>query len=88
MNFSHFDNHSKTLTFKKFKCLLYKYHPRFSKICKNNVHLNQFLVLLYDFVPNSKQLLSIEKLLKNAKVSQSGMGKNPTNALYKETTKP
>ena len=43
MNSSSFDNHSKTLAFKKPKCLLYKYYPRLSKICKNSAHLNQFL---------------------------------------------
>ena len=31
MNWSNFDNHSKTPAFKKFKRLLYKYYPKFVK---------------------------------------------------------
>ena len=52
MNLSNSDNHSKTSAFKKFKRLLYKYYPRFSKICKNSEHLHQFSILLYNCVPN------------------------------------
>ena len=32
MDFSNIDNHSKASAFNKFKYLLYKYYPRFSKI--------------------------------------------------------
>ena len=64
-----------------------KCHPRLSKICKSCAHLNQFLLLLYDCVPNVSQFLSISKLLKNPNVLQLKIGKNPTTALYKETRK-
>ena len=48
--------------FEKFKDLLYKYYPRFSKV----VRLRQFLLLLYDRASNFlSEFLSIEKLLKN-----------------------
>ena len=33
-------------------------------------------------------ILIIEKLLKNTNVSELGTGKNPSTALYSETTKP
>ena len=52
-----FDNHSKAVAFKKFKCLLYKYYPKFLKTFKkhpNKVNIRQVLVLLYDCVPNMK----------------------------------
>ena len=88
MNLSNSDNHSKILGFKKIKHLLYKYYPRFSKICKNRSHLNQFLVLLYDCMPGLKHFLSIDKFLKNANVSQLGIGKNVTTVLYSENMKP
>ena len=32
-------------------------------MCKNNGHLNQFIALLHNWVPNLKHYLSIEKLL-------------------------
>ena len=86
MNSSSFANYSKTSSLKKFKRLLYKYYPRFSTICKNSMHLNQFLVLLYNIVPNLRHSWSIHKLLKNANVSKTGMGKNLTTALYSGTT--
>ena len=35
-----------------------------------------------------KNVWSIERLLKNADVLRSEKGKNPTTALYSETTKP
>ena len=54
MNLSHFDKHLKTSAFEKFKLLLYKYYPGSSKISKSSVHVNQFLVLLYDCLPSSK----------------------------------
>ena len=49
------DNQSKTLVFKKFKRLLYKYYPRFVKTFKmhsNKFDINHFPVLSYDCVPN------------------------------------
>ena len=39
------DNRSKASAFNKFKQILYKYYPRFSKISKIGEYLNQFLVL-------------------------------------------
>ena len=59
MNSSNVSSHSKTSTFKKVNRLLYKCHPRFSKICKNNAYLNQFLVALYDCDPNLKHFLAL-----------------------------
>ena len=44
---------SKALAFKKFKCLLYKFYPKFVKAFKkhpNKFDVRQFLVLLYDCV--------------------------------------
>ena len=40
MNFLNIDNCSKTLAFKKFKHLLYKYYPKFVKTFKK--HPNKF----------------------------------------------
>ena len=81
-------NHSKTSAFEKFKGLLYIY-PRFVKACKNmsnplsnRLGKKQFLVLLYDCMPNGKHFMSIGKLLQHVKVLQEGMGKHPTIALY------
>ena len=68
MNLSNSNNHSKTSAFKKFKRLLYKSCRSFSKMCKNNTHLNQFLVLLFDYLSNLNFLFSIEKLFENANV--------------------
>lgn len=56
------------------------------KICKNSVHLNQFIVFLFDCVPNMKQL-SIDKLLENASATLLGTGKNPIIAFYSENIK-
>ena len=38
--------------------------------------IRQFLVLLYDFVPNMKNYWSIDRLLKNVNALQVGTGKN------------
>ena len=57
----------KTLTFKKFKRLLHKYCAKFVKNLKKHFKksdIRQFLVLLYDFVPNMKNHWSIDRLLK------------------------
>ena len=62
-----------------------KSYPRFSKISKNNVHLNNFFILLYDSGSNLRHIMSINKLLKN--VSLLEMGKTPTVALCSEITK-
>ena len=59
------DNHWKALAFKKFKCFLYKYYSRFSKINKIVEHLNKFCCVLYDCRPSLSQFLSINKLLKS-----------------------
>ena len=52
MDSPNYNYHSKASAFKKFKHLLYKYCPRFLKICKSSEHLHQFLVLLYNCVSN------------------------------------
>ena len=55
---------------------------------KNIQWLNQFLVLLYNWVPNLKHILNIDKLLKNTNFSQLEASKNPTTTLYCETINP
>ena len=50
------------------KSVLHKHYSGFSKIWKNGVHLNQFLVLLYDCLPIVNYFLSIEKLLDNTSI--------------------
>ena len=45
-------------------------------------------MLLYDCVPNLKNFISFNMLLKNVNVLQSGTGKNRTTPLYRETIKP
>ena len=72
MDSLNFDYHSKTSTFKKFKHLLCKYYPTFSKICRSSEHLGQLLVLLYNCVPNLSQFFSIDKLLKNDNAIRNG----------------
>ena len=59
------DNCSKTLAFKKFKRFPYKYYATFVKALKkhpNKLNIRQFLVLLYDCVPNIKNYWSIDRL--------------------------
>ena len=73
MNSSDFGKHSKSKhpkspSFRKFKPLWYEYYPRFSNICRNSAHLNQFLVF-YGCLSNLKHFLSIDNLLENANVS-------------------
>ena len=80
MNSLNFDNHSKSLAFKKLKHLLHKYYFMFPKICKSCEHFHQFVVLIYDSTSNLSQFLGIGKLLKNSNVLQIGMGKNPTTS--------
>ena len=51
------DNCSKTLAFKKLKCILYKHYPKFGKNFKKHpskFNIRQFHVLLYDCVSNIK----------------------------------
>ena len=87
MDLLNIDNHSKTLAFRKFKHLLYRYHPKFVKAFKkhpNKFDIKQFLVLLYDFVPNVKIFWSTDRLLKKVNVLKLGTGKNPTTPLYSE----
>ena len=75
------ENRSKTLAFKKYQHPLYKYHPKFVKTFRKHpgkFGVRQFLVQLYDCVPNMKNVWSICRLLKNVKVLQVGTGKNPT----------
>ena len=84
------NNCSKALVFKTFKCLLYKYYPKFVKNFSKHPYkfdIGQFLVLLYDCVPNIKNYYSVDRLLKNVNVLQVGPGKNPTTPLYSETKK-
>ena len=81
MNSTNFDNQSRSSGFKQFKCfyinIILGFHRSEQKCAfkLNSVHLNQFLVLLYDCVPSLKYFLSIDKLLKNFNVSQLGTGK-------------
>ena len=73
MDSLNFDNRPKTLVFKKFKCLLYKYYTKFVKTFKkdpNKFDIRQFLVLLYDCVPNMKNYYNIDRFLENVNVSQ------------------
>ena len=56
-----------------------------SKISRFVENLNQYLVLLYDFVPNLGQFISTDKILKI--VSQSGVDNNATTCLYSDATK-
>ena len=84
------ENRSKTFAFKKYQHPLYKYHPKFVKTFRKHPGKfsgRQFLVRLYDCVPNMKNVWSICRLLKNVKVLQVGTGKNPTTDLYSETKK-
>ena len=81
-------NQSKTLVFKKYKRLLYKYYPRFVKMFKkwpNKFDIWQFLVVLYDCVPSMKNY-SIGKLVKNLAVLEAGTVKTP-NTLWNSETK-
>ena len=48
-------------------------------------NLNQYLVLLYDFVPNLGQFISTDKSLKIA--SQLEVDSNATTSLYSDATK-
>ena len=65
MDSSSIDNESKVSAFNKFKRLLYKPCPWFSKIGRVSEHLNQLCVLLHECMPSLSQLLSIDNLLKN-----------------------
>ena len=61
------DNRGKALTIKNFKCLLDKYYPKFVKRFKkhpNKFDIRQFLLLLYDCVPNIKIYYSTDRILK------------------------
>ena len=65
----------KTLVFKKFKQLSYKYYPKFVKTFKkhpNKFNIKQSLVLLYDCVSNKRNYYNIDRLLKNVNVLQVG----------------
>ena len=83
-------NRSKTLAFKNLNHLLYKYYPKLVKTFKkhsNKFDIRQFLVLLSDCITNVKNLLSIDRLVKNVNFLQTGTGKNPITLLYSETKK-
>ena len=65
MDFLNNGNHSKTLAFKKFKRLPYKYYPQFVKAYKkqpNRLGVRHFLFLLNDWIPNMKQVWSIDRI--------------------------
>ena len=84
------DNRLKALALKRYKYLIYKYCPKFVKTFKkhpNKFDIRQFLVLLYNCVPNIKHYCSIDRLLKNVIVLQVGTSKNPTALLYSDTKK-
>ena len=55
---------SKASTFNKFKCLIYKYYPRFSWNSRNGEHLNQFFVILSNCVLSLSQFLNMARFLK------------------------
>ena len=79
----------KALAFRRYKYLIYKYCPKFVKMFKkhpNKIDIRQFLVLLYNCVPNIKHYCSIDRLLKNV-VLQVGTSKNPTTLFYCDTKK-
>ena len=80
------DNLSKTLVFKNFKHLLYKYYSKLFKTFRkhpNKFDIRQFFVILYDCVPNTKYQWSIAKLLKrNFYVLLVGTSKNQTAPLW------
>ena len=59
---------------------MFKKHP-------DKFDIRQFLVLLYDYVPNMKNYYSIDRRLKNVTVLQVGPGKNPITPLCSETKK-
>ena len=47
----------------------------------NKFDIRQFLVFVYDCVPNIKSYWSIDRLLKNVNVFRNRTGKNPTTLL-------
>ena len=53
----------------------------------NKFDIRQFLVHLYDYVPNMKNCYSIDGLLKDVNVLQKGTTGNPASPLYKDTRK-
>ena len=82
------DSYSITLAFKKFKCLPYKHYTKFVETFKkysDKFDIRQFIIVLYDCVPNMKNYYSIDKLLKNVNVLQVRTDKNPTTPLYNDT---
>ena len=82
MDLLNIDNHLKTLAFKKIKRILYEHYPKFANAYKkqpNRLDLWQFLVLLYDCVPNIKHVWSIDRLFKNPNILKSGTGKKILN---------
>ena len=52
MDSSNVDSNSKASAFNKFKCLLYKYYNRFSKISIIGEHSKSIFVFFYDCVPD------------------------------------
>ena len=53
----------------------------------NKFDIRQFLVHLYDYVPNMKNCYSIDGLLKDVNVLQKGTTGNPASPLYKDKRK-
>ena len=51
----------------------------------NKFDIRQFLVRLYDCVPNIKNYYRVDGLLKDVNVLQKGIRENPASPLYKET---
>ena len=90
MGLLNIDNCSKTVVFKTSKCLLYKHYHKYFQTFKNHPNkfdVSQFLVLLYDYVPNIKNCYSINRLLKNVNILQVGTGKNLTTPLHSDIKK-
>ena len=82
INLLNFDNHSRTLAFRKIKKFLYKYYPRFPKICKNRFlrflrFLKCFLKSIFcAFIWLHVKHFEYWQPVKNANISQLRMGKN------------
>ena len=85
------DNRSKALAFKKFKCPLYKFYPKFCGSLQKTALSSGYKTISCYFIwlrSKYKKCWNIDRLLKNANVLRSGTGKNPTPAVCSETTKP
>ena len=86
MNSSNFDNHSKTSAFRKmFYTNIILGFQKSAKIVR--IWIN-FLFFCMIACQTWNIFWALTSFLKNANISQLRRGKNPTTALYSETTKP